>query len=149
MEYLYISSHDDRIVGGYDNIKGDWLKNSITTLQQRPSNEKGKVVIRAVNSTNTQYINAASGEYINNKLWLTAFKPTLTPFVPMRNEECIFACHIEECTNDKLVLFYRFKNCPHSGRMIFTVKNEKLTASFNPICGSMYEGAKVLNGYEI
>ena len=88
-------------------------------------------------------------EYINNKLWLTAFKPTLTPFVPMRNEECIFACHIEECTNDKLVLFYRFKNCPHSGRMIFTVKNEKLTASFNPICGSMYEGAKVLNGHEI
>lgn len=113
------------------------------------SRNEDQVSIKLITAGNTQYINAASGEYINNKLWLTAFKPTLTPFVPMRNEECIFACHIEECTNDKLVLFYRFKNCPHSGRMIFTVKNEKLTASFNPICGSMYEGAKVLNGHEM
>ena len=87
LEYLYISSHDDRIVGGYDNIKGDWLKNSITTLQQRPSNEKGKVVIRAVNSTNTQYINAIISQsnlnliettYGSDKNWDVVWNPGVT-----------------------------------------------------------------------
>ena len=87
LEYLYISSHDDRIVGGYDNIKGDWLKNSIATLQQRPSNEKGKVVIRAVNSTNTQYINAIISQsnlnliettYGSDKNWDVVWDPGVT-----------------------------------------------------------------------
>ena len=59
LKKLYISSHEERIVGGNRNgAKGEWLANSIATLLDRPSNDKGMVVIRAINSTNTQYVNA-------------------------------------------------------------------------------------------
>ena len=59
LKKLYISSHEERIVGGSHNgVKGEWLTNSIATLLDRSSNDKGMVVIRAINSTNTHYVNA-------------------------------------------------------------------------------------------
>lgn len=68
LKYLYISSQSHGIVGGYNNIstvnaQGKWLANSIATLRQRPSDDKGKIIIRCINSSNTEYINAVICQY--------------------------------------------------------------------------------------
>ncbi|MBQ8839145.1 MAG: S8 family serine peptidase [Bacteroidales bacterium] len=71
LKYLYVSSQGHGIVGGYHNMlavnaRGKWLANSIATLPQRTSNSKGNVVIRCINTSNTEYINAEICQYNAN-----------------------------------------------------------------------------------
>ena len=71
LKYLYVSSQSHGIVGGYNNMatvnaQGKWLANSIATLRQRPSEDKGKIIIRCINSSNTEYINAVICQYNAN-----------------------------------------------------------------------------------
>ena len=94
-------------------------------------------------------IDVAAGEYIINSLTLPSFKPTLTGLIPDRNEECVFASCITECTEDTLSVFYRFKNAPHSGKIIFTEANGELSITFIPGTGSRREFSKIISGTEI
>ena len=113
------------------------------------SNNCGDISIKLTGNGRTQYIDVAAGEYIINSLTLPSFKPTLTGLIPDRNEECVFASCITECTEDTLSVFYRFKNAPHSGKIIFTEANGELSITFIPGTGSMREFSKIISGTEI
>ena len=63
LQYLYVSSHNDKIVGGTGNTlvltsKGEFLANTIATLPAKGSLFKGKVLVRGVNQSNTEYVEA-------------------------------------------------------------------------------------------
>ncbi len=113
------------------------------------SHSDSDVSVKLVTGGNTQYIDAASGEFAYNVLWLKNFKPTLVGLIPQRFEECNFACCVEECTENTLVLFYRFKNAPHSGKISFIIDKENLTIEFVPRTAAMVEGAKTIIGAQI
>lgn len=112
-------------------------------------NNGGDVSVNLTGCGRTQYIDAASGEYVINNVTLPSFKPTLTGLIPVRNEECIFATYIAECTGNKLSLYYRFKNAPHSGRIDFTVTDGELTVDFAPKTGGMMANSAKASGKEI
>ena len=64
LRYLYVSSQDDMIVGGTDSsypllTKGRYLADSIYTLPDRSGQStKGRIRVRGVSQTNTEYVNA-------------------------------------------------------------------------------------------
>lgn len=61
LRYLYVSSQEDKIVGGTDNSflltsRGRYLANTIATLPSRAGKSKGEIRARGVNSSSTEYI---------------------------------------------------------------------------------------------
>ena len=73
LRYLYVSSHNDRIVGGTGNTltmtaKGEYLANTITTLPAKGSLFKGKVLVRGVDDSNTEYVEAIVSTKYQNQI---------------------------------------------------------------------------------
>ena len=72
LRYLYVSSQDDMIVGGTDNVflitsQGRYLANSIATLPSRNSQTNmGVIRVRGVDSTNTEYVEATVSPFNKN-----------------------------------------------------------------------------------
>lgn len=63
LEYLYVSSQSHRIVGGGSNFlspscNGEFLASTVSTLPQRSTSSKGKILIRGVDSDNRNYTKA-------------------------------------------------------------------------------------------
>lgn len=63
LRYLYVTSQSDRIIGGCATPsnateRGEYLFNTISTLQPRPANDKGRIYIKAVNESNSAYVPA-------------------------------------------------------------------------------------------
>lgn len=63
LEYLYVSSQSHRIVGGGSTFlspscNGEFLANTVSTLPQRSTSSKGKILIRGVDSDNQSYTKA-------------------------------------------------------------------------------------------
>lgn len=61
LSYVYLSSQSNRIVGAGNNYTnpstyGYYLSSAISSLPSRSSFAKGKIVIRAVNNSNTEFI---------------------------------------------------------------------------------------------
>lgn len=66
LSYVYLSSQLGKIVGAGSNVSmpstsGYFLSSAISTLPPRSSLSRGKIVIRAVNTSNTAYIPASIG----------------------------------------------------------------------------------------
>lgn len=73
LQYLYVSSHNDRIVGGTSssltiNSSGEFLVNTIATLPARGALFKGKILVRGVNLSNTEYVEAAVAAKYQNQI---------------------------------------------------------------------------------
>lgn len=67
LNYVYLSSQSDRIVGGGNSglltsSKGDFLVNTVSTLPQRSDAFRGKILIREVAANNNSY----------EKVWITS-----------------------------------------------------------------------------
>lgn len=67
LNYVYLSSQSDRIVGGGNSglltsSKGDFLVNTVSTLPQRSDTFRGKILIREVAANNNSY----------EKVWITS-----------------------------------------------------------------------------
>ena len=63
LEYLYVSSQSHRIVGGGSTFlspscNGEFLASTVSTLPQRSTSSKGKILIRGVDSDNQSYTKA-------------------------------------------------------------------------------------------
>ena len=73
MQYLYVSSHNDRIVGGTSNSltmtsKGEFLANTVATLPTKGILFKGKILVRGVNLSNTEYVEARISTKYQNQI---------------------------------------------------------------------------------
>lgn len=62
------------------------------------------------------------------------FRPTLASLCPTRREEVLFNAGVESMAEDRIVINMRFRNCPASGRMIFTLDGGDLDIYANYDC---------------
>lgn len=63
LQYVYVSSHNGRIVGGSANVlspsyRGQFLDYTVSTLPERSAIFRGKILVRGVNVANTEYTEA-------------------------------------------------------------------------------------------
>ena len=70
LQYVYLTSKSDRIVGALSNplrvsTKGEYLKDAISTLPSRSGNSAGRVLLRCVSNDNASYVpvNISSSNY--------------------------------------------------------------------------------------
>lgn len=73
LRYLYVSSHESRIVGGCDNIclnvtKGQFLYRTIMTLPQRYLRYMGKILVRGVSTDNSEFVPAYVSDYYQGEI---------------------------------------------------------------------------------
>lgn len=62
------------------------------------------------------------------------FRPTLASLCQVRREEVLFNAAVESMTESELVISMRFRNCPASGRMIFTLDGDSVDIYANYDC---------------
>lgn len=79
LQYLYVSSHNGRIVGGGTHIlspmyKGQFLAQTISTLPQRSPLFKGKILIRGVSTDNSDYVKAIIAPSYQTQIESTALE---------------------------------------------------------------------------
>lgn len=73
LRYLYVSSQHDRIVGGSESptvatTRGKYLYDTVSTLHQRTTADKGKIFIRAVNASNSLFNTVNMSDYYKSKV---------------------------------------------------------------------------------
>lgn len=73
LRYLYVSSHESRIVGGCDNsllnvTKGQYLYKTIMTLPEGLPYFIGKILVRGVSIDDSEYVPANVSDYYQDKI---------------------------------------------------------------------------------